>query len=426
MITDTMDFRKITGNEPKWLYELRRDGWSLYHDSPLPDRAVHLWRYTPPESFLIDEPREVMMTATSLPKRNGHKLPSLTDKQAALGVSLADLTTLTQLAPELYERGVRFMDMATALESGAAPVQQYLGKLVGGDFGKFEAANLALWNVGFVLYVPDETVIERPIYLYRVPTGPNTFTRLLVVAGKNSQATLIDRYHDEDLPTKGHFNSVIEIFADDYSRFRYVGLQDFSGGTTSYVTQRARLGSEADILTVQVALGGTVSKVNTGTILNGRGGSSRISGLLFGDGNQHFDLHTMHNHRGHEAHSNIDVKVVLKDKATSAYTGLIRIEEKTVNNEAYQENRNLLLNQGPKAESIPELEILSDEVRCTHGATMGPLDPEMVFYLKSRGIDDKQAVRMIVSGFFEPTISKIPDDLHDAVRDTVLRKLESK
>jgi Fe-S cluster assembly protein SufD len=424
MITDTIDFRKIIKNEPEWLYKLRRDSWSVYHDSPLPERVVHLWRYTPPEQFLLDNPHDAMTAAIPVPKGNGHKIKTLTEDQAALGYNLSDMTALTRLAPELSEQGVRFLDLATAIETGVGPVQEYFGKLISSDFGKFEAANMALWNIGFYLYVPDNVVIEKPIYLNRVPTGTNTMTRLLVVAGKNSQATLIDSYRDETDSNAGLFNSVIEIFANDHSRLRYVGLQDFSEKITGYITQRSRIGNQTDLLTVQSILGGTVSKVNTGTILDGRGGNSRIHGLLFGDNHQHFDLHTLHNHRSHEAYSNIDVKVVLKDKATSAYTGLIRIEEKTVNNEAYQENRNLLLNHGPKAESIPELEILSDEVRCTHGATMGPLDPDMIFYLKSRGIDYKQAVRMIVSGFFEPTLKNIPDDLHDAVNGIILDKLE--
>ena len=425
MITKTIDFRKIDKNEPEWLYKLRRDSWSAYNDSPLPNRVVHLWRYTQPESFLVEKPGDLMQSGFSIPKGNGKKLIALSDEQAALGYNLADMTTVAQISPELQEQGVHFLDLMTAIETESGPVQEYLGKMIGSSFGKFEAFNLALWNIGFFLYIPDNVIIEKPIYLNRIPTGTDTISRLLVITGKNSQATLIDNYRDDADSAIGQFNSVIEVFADDHSRIRYVGLQNFSDRITNYMTQRAQIGSQSDFLTIQVVLGSAVSKVNTGTILNGRGANSRIYSLLFGDRKQHFDLHTMHNHRDHEAYSNIDVKVVLKDKATSAYTGLIRIEEKTINNEAYQENRNLLLNPGTKAESIPELEILSDEVRCTHGATMGPIDPEMVFYLKSRGIEYDQAVRMIVSGFFEPTIKKIPDDLHDAVRGIVVNKLEN-
>lgn len=424
MITNTIDFRKIMKNEPAWLYNVRRDGWSAYYDSPLPDRVVHLWRYTPPERFLIDKLDDIMQAGAIPGNGNGRKSIPITENQAAIGYNLPDMTTVTETTPHLSEQGVRFLDLATAIETDDGMVQESLGKLVNSNFGKFEALNLALWIVGFYLYIPDNVIIEKPIYLNRVPTGPNTITRLLVVAGKNSQATIIDNYRDASDSIGGQFNAVVEIAADDHSRLRYVGLQNFSERITSYATQRSRVGSQADVLTVQSILGGAVSKVNAGTILDGRGANSRISGLMFGNNNQHFDLHTLHNHRNHKAYSNIDVKVVLKDKATSAYTGLIRIEEKTINNEAYQENRNLLLNHGPKAESIPELEILSDEVRCTHGATVGPIDPETIFYLKSRGIDYDQAVRMIVSGFFEPTIKNIPEDLHDVVRDIVSGKLE--
>jgi Fe-S cluster assembly protein SufD len=120
------------------------------------------------------------------------------------------------------------------------------------------------------------------------------------------------------------------------------------------------------------------------------------------------------------------VKVVLKDNSDSAYTGLIRIEEKADNSQAYQENRNLLLNEGTRAESVPELEILTDQVSCTHGATVGPIDPEMVFYLKSRGYSNDEATRTVVTGFVEPTIRLLPDDLQDMFRGLVRRKLEGK
>ena len=142
-------------------------------------------------------------------------------------------------------------------------------------------------------------------------------------------------------------------------------------------------------------------------------------GVIFGDDKQHFDYHTMQHHKASESFSNLNFKVVLKDKAKSAYTGLIRIEKDTVNCEAYQENRNLLLNPGTKAESIPELEILTDQVRCTHGATMGPIDPEQIFYLKSRGIGETEAVKMIVIGFMESLLRQIPDDIAKILRDVI-------
>ncbi|HZN59563.1 MAG TPA: SufD family Fe-S cluster assembly protein, partial [Planctomycetota bacterium] len=139
-------------------------------------------------------------------------------------------------------------------------------------------------------------------------------------------------------------------------------------------------------------------------------------GFLLGEGKQHFDHHTVHDHRAGKTRSNLDFKVVLKDRSRSAYTGLIRIEPGCPDSEAYQENRNLLLNDGARAESIPELEILTDEVKCTHGATMGTLDAQHLFYLMSRGIDRAEAIRLIVGGFIEPTLSRLDEDLSARLR----------
>jgi Fe-S cluster assembly protein SufD len=133
-----------------------------------------------------------------------------------------------------------------------------------------------------------------------------------------------------------------------------------------------------------------------------------MTGLIFSDGERSTDYHTRHHHKSGDTYSDLNFRVVLKDKTKSAYTGLIRIEKDAANCEAYQENRNLLLNEGARAESIPELEILTDQVQCSHGATMGPVDPEMIFYLKSRGILESLAVRLIIEGFFKSTLEKSP------------------
>jgi Fe-S cluster assembly protein SufD len=282
---------------------------------------------------------------------------------------------------------------------------------------------MALWNTGIFVYIPDNMVVEKPIHLQRHLTGENTISRLLVIMGKNSEAMIIDNYSGDSSNGNPLMNNAIELFADDASRLKYFNLQNLPTGFRNYTTQRAHIGQNANCRTVIVSLGGGVSKTNSGTVLDGRGADSRIFGLLFGDEKQKFDLHTMHHHKRGETFSDLDYKVVLKERAVSAYTGLIRIEKDALNCEAYQENRNLLLNKGTKAESIPELEILTDQVRCTHGATMGPIDPEMVFYLQSRGFSRNEAVRAIVSGFMEPTFKEVPGRTGDMIRELFLNKL---
>jgi Fe-S cluster assembly protein SufD len=422
---DRIDFRPIQTNEPEWIYRLRKNAWEKYLELPLPERVQNIWRYTAPESFLAKNIDALMNLYPVVPDGSNGKPYPVTPEYAAIGYNLDNRMTVTKLTPETSAKGVVFKDIYSALRENEGFAGRFLGKLVGASFGKFEALNLALWNTGFFLYIPDNTVIERPILMNRHPGGQFTMGRLLVVVGRNSEVTVIDDYAGECRLEDPSANSVVEIFVGDSSRVRYVNLQRLSSKCTSYITQRGQVETGGSLYSIFGAMGGSLSKVNAGTILNGKGADSRMYGVLFGDEARHFDYHTMHHHKASESFSNIDFKVILKDKANSAYTGLIRIEKETANCEAYQENRNLLLNKGTRAESIPELEILADQVRCTHGATMGPIDPEMLFYLESRGVARSEAVKMIVGGFVEPTISQIPSDLQPLLRNLVLDKLGS-
>lgn len=416
-------FRKIAAGEPLWLFELRKKGWEYFLDSPMPDRTSNVWRYTDPANFTLENPEKLFEVLPATANSSPQRAKEMNPEHAAFGYNRGDGAVFAQLGADLKNSSVVFKDLYSASREDREIVERHLGRLISYNFGKFEALNMALWNNGLYLYIPANTVIEKPIYLHRHPTGMATMTRLLVVAGENSQATIIDDYachcHHEGAIT----NSAVEIAAGGSSNIRYVNIQRLEEGAKTYITERAETGDNANIKSIFGSVGSAITKVNAGSILNGFGASSQMYGVVFGNAKQHFDYHTTQHHKSSESFSNLNFKVVLKEKAMSAYTGLIRIEKDTANCEAYQENRNLLLNKGTKAESIPELEILTDQVRCTHGATMGPIDPEMVFYLKSRGIDENEAVRSIVSGFIEPLLAQIPADIAQMLRSLVRVKL---
>ena len=415
-------FRKIDKFEPDWLYNLRRDAWEYYQESPMPERTSNVWRYTDPAAFVMSNMEDLSNILPLLADNSLQDIKAMNPEHGAFGYNRSDYQVVTQMAPELEKAGVILENLYSAIRNNHH-VENYLGKIIGPAFGKFESLNMALWNNGLYVYIPDNAVIEKPIYLHRHPTGLQTITRLLIIAGENSQATIIDDYSCHCKHEGAITNSAVEIYAGNSANLKYVNMQRFSDAEKTYITQRAKIGQNTNINSIFGSVGSLTTKVNAGTILEGRGGNSQMYGVIFGDNGQHFDYHTSHDHRASESFSNLNFKVVLKDKAKSAYTGLIRVEKDTVNCEAYQENRNLLLNPGTKAESIPELEILTDQVRCTHGATMGPIDPEMIFYLKSRGIDDKEAVKAIVGGYIEPLLKQIPDDIAEIMRGLVNTKL---
>lgn len=413
-----------------WLREQRRRLQLAFNQTAFPRRGLHDWRFTDPAKFLIENGGAAPAPAEATARPSGGEPRILEDTgEHGLAVDYAGREVRLYGADWLARKGIILARLSDAVEEHRALVERYMYRIVDGDTGALEAMNGALFNDGIFLYVPDGVVVEHPVRLLHAGGAAESvcYPRVLAVAGKNAELTLIDEYTggagDPDAGVSVSIG-VVELFGMDESRVRYIPLQRQAAGARSYLTHRARIGRGASMLTIPLVLGAETTKQNFGVKLDGEGAESYMYGLLFGSDYQHLDNHTLHHHAAGRTRSNIDFKVAVRDRAVSAYTGLIRIEKGAKNCEAYQENRNLLLNKGARAESIPELEILNEEVMCTHGATVGPLDPLLVFYLNSRGIRREDAVRMIVSGFIDTTLSRIPDDLKEQIRTVVINRLE--
>ena len=416
----------------KWLKDKRETARNDFNKAPLPPRNLHLWRYTDPEQLMFDI-NSANETSFGENYDNVVKLEKKHLEEGSLSGLVTDIggRDINFYGFEkLTAQGIIACKLSDAFEKHNNLVEKYLYRLVNNKTGKFEAMNGALWNDGIFLYIPKNLKIEHPIHLLREAGLHNsvTFPRLLVVVGENSELTLIDEYGggSQNMEQGLSFsNSAVEIFGLQNSRTRYVSLQRQTSAMNSFLTHRAHLEHDAQMLTLPFVFGSSLTKQNFGIELTGDGANSNIYGLLFGSNRQHLDNHTFHHHTASNTTSDINFKVVLKDKALSAYTGLIKIETGAKNCEAFQENRNLLLNKGTKAETIPELEILNEEVSCSHGATIGPIDEETIFYLNARGIDKDNAVKMIVSGFMETTLRKTPEDLKERLTGFLEQRLEN-
>ena len=250
--------------------------------------------------------------------------------------------------------------------------------------------------------------------------------RNLIVLEEGADISLIDEISsDEDSTTS--INIVSEIFLAKGAKLNCLNLQTNNKNTTQHFFQRANLEEHSEFINLIVGLGGKISKTDLGTSLNGYGASTIIYGIVLGDETQKFDHHTRIEHIAPHTKSALNFRVALKDKARSAYTGNLKIAHEAVKSDAHQENRNLLLSSEAKAESIPELEILTNDViRCNHGVTVSQVDKEQIYYLTSRGLNQKDAERIIIEGFFEPTISRIPDEsLREEISSKIKAKLEN-
>jgi Fe-S cluster assembly protein SufD len=254
------------------------------------------------------------------------------------------------------------------------------------------------------------------------PDG-SLFWRLLVVAEEGSRFTLIEEYASASPDLAAYTNAAVELFVEQGARLEYVSLQNLSRGTWHFATHHARVERDAELDWVAGGFGSRKGKTRIQNDLAGQGATSRVTGAYFADGEQHLDYDTFQEHIAPNTTSDFAFKGALRDEATTVWRGMIRVEHEAQKTNAYQENRNLLLSERAHADSIPGLEILANDVRCTHGATLGQVDREQLFYLMSRGLSRSEAERLIVRGFFQDVLDRI---VLEPVREALADALEAR
>jgi len=379
-----------------------------YLDAPLPSRVEHLWRYSDPSWYL---PRGAIVPAASIQpaslwttRGEGSRITLFSDRppEIALDSTAADA-------------GLEVVPLASS-KAGTALV----GRAVALDHGLLESLNGAVWSQGIFVRLKKGAQLERPVRLLRAATSSTAATRAVIVVEPGASMTLIEEHAGGGAETTVIETS--EIFVHQDARLSHALLEMWEDGTVGHVTSRAVLERDAVLSSAVIALGGYRYKADVGAVLKGVGSESTLVGVTLTDGRRHVDLHTIHDHQGPRTRSRIAYKAALFDKSTSAYTGLIRVAENAELSEAFQENRNLLLSDKCRADSIPELEIETNEVQCTHAATAAPIDESQLFYLRSRGIPEADAVAILVHGFFEDALAPVPE----AVRPDVVRAVAAR
>ncbi|OUC06126.1 hypothetical protein RY27_22915, partial [Litorilinea aerophila] len=263
------------------------------------------------------------------------------------------------------------------------------------------------WDSGTFIYVPKNTRVELPlqVILNQASGKVGSYHHTLLVAEEGAEVTVVD-----DLlgGKDGLQSSVVELHLGDNSVVRYMNLQDFDHSTWNFLTGRAAMGRNSDLRWIQVSWGSRLTKAFLDVDLMGEGGHAELLGIYFPTGRQHIDHQTLQLHRAPNCFSDLLFNGALKDKARSVYMGIIRVLPGAQKTDAYQRNGNLILDEGARADSIPGLEIEADDVRCTHGATAAQVEDEYVFYLMARGLTRPQAERMIVQGFFQAVLDRVP------------------
>jgi Fe-S cluster assembly protein SufD len=404
--------------EPDWLRARRREAFEIYERLSLPSRSDEEWRRTDIRGLDLEsfEPFE---------RADGAAPGDPIDDTAGVLRQRGSEPGHVELDPEAARKGVLFMPLTQAASEYPELVERHLFSEVRADRDKLSALHAAFFSGGTLLYVPDGVVVEKPLVsqFWSSGGGAAVLPHTLVLAGSGSSFNYIDEFLSPDLDRPGLTSGSAEVFAGEGASVGYMSLQRWGRHAWQFANQRVHAGRDANVRLMAVGLGGRFAKNRIEAALAGPGASVEMKALFFGSAQQFFDFHTLQQHVVSNTTSDLLFKGALRDEARSVYAGLIRIEPNATHSDAYQANRNLLLSRTAKAHSIPMLEILNNEVRCTHGATVAPVDPEHVFYLESRGIPAPTAERMIVHGFFGEVLDRIPVA---QARELVESELESR
>jgi Fe-S cluster assembly protein SufD len=381
-----------------------------YHALPLPNTTEESWRFTDlkgfdPESFVS----------------NGHVPGS--DPQTGLPETMLDVDTAgVAVVREAGISIVRSPDPRITFAPFADHAR--LGELVGAD-EKFAAHNAAVWEHGLLVVVPKGVELEQPLAVRIVNSveGGALFFRLLVIAEPESRFTLIEEYASSSPELNGYTNTVAELFVEQAAKLEYVSIQSLSQNTWHFASHHARVERDAELDWVAGGFGSRRGKTWIQNDLAGQGATSRVTGAYFADGEQHLDYDTYQLHMAPNTTSDFAFKGALRDHATAVWRGMIHVNKEAQRTNAYQENRNLMLSPTTHAVPIPGLEILANDVRCTHGATVGQVDRDQLFYLMARGLPRAEAERLFVSGFFTDELDRIE---LEPVREALAEALEAR
>lgn len=379
-----------TISEPAWLAERRKKGAELVESLPLPDKKTKGWEFT--------ELRKL-------------KLDSYENASADVEISGGS-------------DDVVVLPLGEALGEHSELLSEKLGSLVPAE-DYFVARNEVAWNDGALVYVPRNVICEEPIkiQLNLDADGAAVNWRTLIVLEEGAQAEVWENYTSASDDTDALLNSVVEIAVGQNANLDYVATQDLSEKSWLFSSQRAEVERDGKLDWAALGFGGGNGKVRMTTNLAGQGSEARVTGGYAGGNSQHMDYDTLQEHAAENTISDLAFRGVLNDKSTAVWRGMIKVDEGAQNTDAFQECRNMLLSTDAHADAIPGLEILADDVACTHAAAIAQVDKDQLFYLNSRGLPDEAAKTLVVEGFLQALVERLAEG---PVRDAISEKIEER
>lgn len=410
-------------NEPEWMLEQRRDAFQAY-------RKLVAEELDPEEFKRVD---------LRIFRSNKYSLAAAPSTEAAVETLLGDEadyagtishidghTSASDIPDTLIKQGVLFGDLRTLLIENEQTLRPYFMKpAVSPDADRFSAWHAAFWTGGTLLYVPKGVHLDVPFHslIAHTQNGVAEFGHTLIIIEDEASATLLEEtVSTEDTNSALHVGCV-ELIVGKHANLRYVQLQNWNQNTWHFAHQAGNVDNSGSLQWTVVGLGSKLSHVHQDVNLNGRAATAEVNGVTFTSDRQKISYYTQQHHKQQGTHSDLLYKEVLRDDSRVIWRGMIKVDEAAQQTDGYQRSDALMLSSDARCDSIPGLEIEADDVRCTHGATTGRVDEEQIFYAQSRGISEKEAMHMIVEGFFQQVYDRIPVEV---VRETLSRTVQSK
>ncbi len=409
-------------DEPDWLITLRRDAWQHFDAMQWPERRHEEWIRTDLRLFQLDKfavpDGEIRETSGQMQLQHG----------VDLGGHLlsADGCTIEEsLSEELASQGLVFGSLDQLARDQSDLVRRFLFQAFDPDHDKFAALHAAFWCGGQFLYVPPGVVVKQPLHIGALLSeGGTDLSHTLIVLDEGAEATVLHEANGPAANAGGLHIGAIELVQRAGSQLRYVNLQEWGHKTFHFAHQKAVLDRDASLQWTIAAMGSGMSKVNQTVEMVGPGADCQVNGVLFSEGRQHLAYHTLQHHVAPSCRSDFLYKSAQQDQSRTVWRGMIKVDKSAQKTDGYQRNDNLVLSNRSRADSIPGLEIEADDVRCTHGSTTSKVDEEQIFYACCRGFTRDEAIRLIVTGFFQQIFDRITiDPVREALGLSIARQV---
>jgi len=425
-VFDAAAIQQVAAGEPEWFADARIEALARFDALDLPDPGSEEWRYTDLTGFSFEGlsrapahrhvenldgvPDDVLAAIGEVGERDG------------IAIQIDGDVVHRTLDAKAIRAGVIFCDLAIAARDHRGLLEDVLGAAGFPDSeAKFTSLATAMATGGTFLYVPRGAAVIVGSFRWLETENSLQASRTVIIAEESSDVTFVEHSASPHHGSGSLSLSLAEIYARPASNVSYINVQDHADDVWNFHVQRAIVQRDATLRNLAATLGAKMSRSVVETMLAEQGASAKMLGVYFADGEQHFDHRSLQEHAAPNTTSELVYKGALKDSSKAVYTGSIHIAKDARRSNAEQTNRNLILSEHAKADSIPYLEIENNDVRCAHAASVGPPDDNQVFYLRSRGLPEREAEELIVRGYFQEVLDRVSVR---EVRETLERAVE--